>query len=280
VVCPVDSVKPLERRRGWSRDRIEKHNQERIGDLIAAGWDLIIVDEAHRLGGSTDTVARYKLGKALSDAAPYLLLLSATPHQGKTESFHRLMSLLDADAFPDIGSIKQENVAPFVIRTEKRRAIDDQGKPLFLPRTTRLIPVTWEERHSLQEKLYEAVTEYVREGYNQAMRENRQYLGFLMILMQRLVTSSTRAIAAALERRLEALKSTSLSFDDNNDAVDDLEDEDGQQQLEELLAARIAGLQNERDEVKLLLETARRCEAQGPDARAEALLNVLYRTQK
>ena len=164
VVCPVDSVKPLERRRGWNRERIERHNQERIGDLIAAGWDLIIVDEAHRLGGSTDTVARYKLGRALSDAAPYLLLLSATPHQGKTESFHRLMSLLDADAFPDIGSIKQENVAPFVIRTEKRRAIDDQGKPLFQPRMTRLIPVTWEQRHALQEQLYEAVTEYVREG--------------------------------------------------------------------------------------------------------------------
>ena len=80
---------------------------------------MIVVDEAHRLGGSSDTVARYKLGKALAEAAPYLLLLSATPHQGKTESFHRLVALLDQDAFPDIGSIKKEKVAPFVIRTEK-----------------------------------------------------------------------------------------------------------------------------------------------------------------
>jgi superfamily II DNA or RNA helicase len=65
-------------------------------DLISADWDLVIVDEAHRLGGSTDQVARYKLGQGLAEAAPYLLLLSATPHQGKTDAFHRLISLVDA----------------------------------------------------------------------------------------------------------------------------------------------------------------------------------------
>lgn len=280
VVCPVDSVKPLEKRRGWNRERIERHNQERIGDLIAAGWDLIIVDEAHRLGGSSETVARYKLGKALADAAPYLLLLSATPHQGKTESFHRLMSLLDQDAFPDIGSIKHENVAPFVVRTEKRHAINDRGEPLFMPRVTRLIPVQWQDKHALQKELYEAVTEYVRQGYNQAMRENRQYLGFLMILMQRLVTSSTRAIASALERRQLILQSTTITEDDLNDDDTDIFDSDSQEQMEELLASKIAGLHNEREEVKLLLETAKRCQAQGTDARAEALLDLLYTTQQ
>lgn len=280
VVCPVDSIKPVERRRGWTKERLERHNQERLGDLIAAGWDLIVVDESHRLGGSTDTVARYKLGKALAEAAPYLLLLSATPHQGKTESFHRLMALLDQDAFPDIGAIKHEKVAPFVIRTEKRRAINDRGDPLFMPRTTKLVPVQWEERHSLQKHLYDAVTEYVRQGYNQAMRDNRQYLGFLMILMQRLVTSSTRAIATALERRRDVLQSTTITQDDLNGDETDLPDEDSQEQLEELLAARIAGLHNEREEVKLLLETARRCQSQGPDARAETLLDLIYRTQQ
>ncbi|QDU47375.1 RNA polymerase-associated protein RapA [Symmachiella dynata] len=278
VVCPVDSVKPLEKRRGWNRERIERHNQERIGDLIAAGWDLIVIDEAHRLGGSSDTVARYKLGKALADAAPYLLLLSATPHQGKTESFHRLMSLLDQDAFPDIGSIKHENVAPFVVRTEKRNAINDRGEPLFMPRSTRLVTVKWQEKHALQEQLYEAVTEYVRQGYNQAMRDNRQYLGFLMILMQRLVTSSTRAIASALERRIGILQSTTITEDDLSDGSSDWFSEDSQEQMEELLASKIAGLHNEREEVKLLLDTAKRCQAQGPDARAEALLDLLYKT--
>ena len=83
VVCPVDSVKPIEKRKGWSVDRIAEYNRDRFEDLITAGWDLVIVDEAHRLGGSTEQVARYKLGQSLSEASPYLLLLTATPHQGK-----------------------------------------------------------------------------------------------------------------------------------------------------------------------------------------------------
>ena len=175
---------------------------------------MIICDEAHRLGGSTEQVARYRLGKALAEAAPYLLLLSATPHQGKSAGFQRLMALLDRDEFIAAGSIRREKVVPFVIRTEKRRAINDKGDPLFMPRLTKLMPVRWEEKHKLQKHLYESVTEYVRLGYNQAMRQNRQYLGFLMILMQRLVTSSTQAIATAMERRLEALQSNNFAATD------------------------------------------------------------------
>jgi superfamily II DNA or RNA helicase len=281
VVCPVDSVKPVERRRGWSKEKLEAYNQERLGDLLDAGWDLIICDEAHRLGGSTEQVARYRLGRALADAAPYLLLLSATPHQGKTAGFQRLMALLDREEFLAAGSICQEKVVPFVIRTEKRRAIDDRGAPLFLPRTTRMLIVRWEERHLLQQRLYESVTEYVRLGYDQAVRQNRQYLAFLMILMQRLVTSSTQAIASALARRLDALNATEVNVPDD-DLNDDLglSEGDAQEQLEELLAIRLAGLENEKDEVQTLLELARRCRALGPDARAETLLALLYDLQR
>ncbi len=194
VVVPMDSVKPLDKRRGWNAAQVKEYNQERFEDLISAGWDLVIVDEAHRLGGSTDQVARFKLGQGLSEAAPYLLLLSATPHQGKSDAFYRLMSLVDAQEFPDLSSVTRERVQPLVIRTEKRKAIDSEGKPLFKPRYTQLATVSWEERHREQQILYKAVTEYVREGYNQAILEKRSYIGFLMILMQRLVVSSTCAI--------------------------------------------------------------------------------------
>ena len=71
-----------------------------------------------------------------------------------------------------------------------------------------------------------------------------------------------------------------ITQDDLNDEDVDLSNEDTQEQLDELLAARIAGLHNEQEEVKLLLETANRCQAQGLDARAEALLDLLYRTQQ
>ena len=280
VVVPMDSVKPLDKRRGWSAAQVSEHNRERFEDLISAGWDLVIVDEAHRLGGSTDQVARFKLGQGLSEAAPYFLMLSATPHQGKTDAFHRLVSLIDAQEFPDISSVTRERVQPHVIRTEKRRAIDADGKPLFKPRRTQLGPVSWEERHHSQQLLYEAVTEYVREGYNQAMREKRSYIGFLMILMQRLVVSSTSAIRTTLEMRLEVLAAPQEQLTlFPLTSEEEWADLDGQEQIDVLLRTRLKALKNERAEVKLLLEAAARCEQIGPDAKAEALLDWLYRLQ-
>ena len=172
VVCPLDSVKPLDARRGWTREQIARFNRERFDDLVSAGWDLIIIDEAHRLGVSTDQVARYRLGDALGQAAPYLLLLSATPHQGKTDGFRRLMSLLDPLAFTDDDSVSQARVSPFVIRTEKRRAIDAEGNPLFKPRRTQLMAVTWGAAGAEQRALYAAVTDYVRDGCSKPSRRN------------------------------------------------------------------------------------------------------------
>jgi len=280
VVVPMDSVKPLDKRRGWSAAQVSEHNRERFEDLISAGWDLVIVDEAHRLGGSTDQVARFKLGQGLAEAAPYFLMLSATPHQGKTDAFHRLVSLIDAQEFPDVGSVTRERVQPHVIRTEKRRAIDADGKPLFKPRRTQLGPVSWGELHRNQQHLYEAVTEYVREGYNQAMREKRSYIGFLMILMQRLVVSSTSAIRTTLERRLDALAAPQEQLTlFPLTTEEEWADLDGQEQIDVLLRTRLKALKNERAEVKLLLEAAARCEQIGPDAKAEALLDWLYRLQ-
>ncbi len=281
VVCPMDSVKPLDGRRGWSKEEVAEYNRERFEDLVTAGWDLVVVDEAHRLGGSSDQVARYRLGKGLGEAAPYLLLLSATPHQGKSVAFHRLVALLDPDAFHDPVSVSKERVQPYVIRTAKRRAIDTSGESLFKPRRTRLVPVAWSERHGQQRQLYEAVTEYVRVGYNQALREKKSYVGFLMILMQRLVTSSTSAIRTTLSRRLEVLQSPEEQqwlFPEMSE--EDWVDLDGQEQMEMLLKMRLMALKNERAEVKLLMEAAKRTEATGPDAKTEALLEWIYRLQR
>ena len=280
VVAPMDSVKPIEKRSGWTADQLSEYNQERFEDLVLSGWDLVIVDEAHRLGGSTDQVARFKLGQGLAEAAPNFLLLSATPHQGKTDAFHRIMSLIDSQDFPNIRSVTRERVKPHVIRTEKRHAIDAEGKPLFKPRHTELIPVSWKERHHKQQLLYEAVTEYVREGYNQAMSEKRNYIGFLMILMQRLVVSSTSAIHTSLEKRLEALatpREQQVLFPPTLE--EEWADLDGQEQIDMLLRTHLRALKNERAEVKLLLDAATLCKQTAPDAKAEALLDCLYHIQ-
>ena len=106
----MDAVKPLAKRKGWSKEKVHQYNAKRYERLVNGQWDLIIVDESHRLGGSTEQVARYKLGQGLSEAAPYLLLLTATPHQGKSDAFQRLMSLLDPMVFPDLDSVTRERV--------------------------------------------------------------------------------------------------------------------------------------------------------------------------
>lgn len=281
VICTVDSVKPIDTRRGWSQEQIARYNRERFEDLVSAGWDLIIVDEAHRLGGSTEQVARFKLGDALSQAAPYLLLLSATPHQGKSDAFRRLIGFLDPDALPGDDAITREAVAPFVIRTEKRRAIDANENPLFKPRFTQLVPIEWGSAHTEQRALYDAVTEYVRDGYNRAIKEKQTAVGFLMILMQRLITSSTAAIRTALERRLTVLElpQGQLSLFPE-DVGEDWSSLDGQQQFDTILRARLKGLKDERKEVELLLSAARRCEAEGPDVKAEALLDRIQLQQR
>ncbi|WP_454278194.1 DEAD/DEAH box helicase [Sphingomonas sp. Marseille-Q8236] len=278
VICPLDSVKPLSRRRGWSWERITAYNQRRFEDLITAGWDLVVIDEAHRLGGSTDQVARYKLGAALADATPNLLLLSATPHSGKSDQFLRLMQLLDREAFPGEDCIDRDRVAPYVVRTEKRLAIDNEGNPLFKPRQTRLVTVDWAPRHDAQRQLYEAVTDYVRHGYNQALKSKQRHIGFLMVLMQRLVTSSTAAIAATLGRRLQALEDTpaQLSLAPDID-VAEMADMDGQSQLEELVDW--PGWRSEKAEVATLLRLAEQALG-GTDAKVEALLEHVYRIQQ
>ena len=279
VICSLDSVKPLETRRGWSLEQLSSYNRDRFEDLISASWDLVIIDEAHRMGGSTDQVARYKLGAALAEASPYLLLLSATPHQGKTDQFMRLMQLIDRDSFPDESSVTSERVRPFVVRTEKRLAIDAEGKPLFKPRMTRLHPVAWLDHHTAQQQLYEAVTDYVQHGYNQAMAAKQRHIGFLMILMQRLVTSSTAAIRTTLEKRLASLDKpeAQLSLFDTAD-VGEWADLDGQTQVD--LAVQTKGWEMEKAEVDTLLKLARSTEAQGTDAKAEALLELIYKLQQ
>ena len=275
VISPMDSIKPLEKRAGWSDEKVEKYNEERIYSIINSGWDLVIIDEAHRVAGSSGEVARYKLGNLLSQASPYLLLLSATPHNGKTEPFLRLVRLLDAEAFPNAKSIVKEQVAPFLIRTEKREAIDNNGNLLFKNRITHLVTLQWDERHSLQRELYQMVSSYVAKTYNKALRNKKKNmcLIFLLIIMQRMVTSSTAAVRQSLERRLNVLKTQNTRLGTlTEEDLEDLNIEDG---VEEALEAMSLDMEEEIAELERIIAVAKQAEFQHPDVKVETLTDTL-----
>jgi len=275
VISPMDSIKPIEKHAGWSEEKVEKYNEERIYSIINSGWDLIIIDEAHRVAGSSGEVARYKLGNLLAQASPYLLLLSATPHNGKTEPFLRLIRLLDADAFPNAKSIVREQVAPFLIRTEKREAIDNNGHLLFKNRITHLVTISWDERNNLQRELYEMVSSYVAKTYNKALRNRKKNmcLIFLLIIMQRMVTSSTAAIRQSLERRLNVLLEQRTCVGDlREEDLDELNIEDG---VEDALEAISLDMELEIEELKQIISLAKQAQFQNQDAKVEPLLNEI-----
>ena len=279
AVVTLDAVKPLTKRRGWSKERIQAYNLNRYEKLVHGQWDLIIVDESHRLGGSTDQVARFKLGQGLAESSPYLLLLSATPHQGKSDSFARLMSLLDPMTFPDEESVTQTRVSEFVIRTEKRKAVTSHGKPLFVPRTTRTQKINLQENQK-QVDLYEEVSAYVKEGYNQAIKDRKPHIGFLMVLLQRIVTSSTYAIRCTLERRLNVLEDLhNQASSINEDDMALFPELDGQELLEQLIEVNEPGRVAEMDRVKFLLSLSRDAENSGPDVKTTVLMDLIYELQ-
>ena len=275
VISPMDSIKPLERRNGWTEDRIAAYNEERIYSIINSGWDLIIIDEAHRVAGSTGEVARYKLGKLLSEASPYLLLLTATPHNGKTEPFLRLVRLLDERASPNMSAVVKEQVAPYVIRTEKREAIDNNGNNLFKQRITHVVNLIWDERHTMQRQLYSMVSDYVSKNYNKAMRARgkNMWIVFLLIMMQRLVSSSTRAIRESMERRVKILEEQAFRYESMSAA--EFADLELEESIEDVIQAMSLNIKEEIAELNRIIAIAQQAEYQYLDVKIEPLLSII-----
>lgn len=275
VISPMDSIKPLERRVGWTEEKIAQYNEERIYSIINSGWDLVVIDEAHRVAGSSGEVARYKLGNLLAAASPYLLLLTATPHNGKTEPFLRLIRLVDEKAFPNINAIVKEQVAPYVIRTEKREAIDNNGNKLFKNRTTRAIELHWDERHSMQCRLYEMVSDYVSKNYNKAMRNRgkNMWFVFLLIMMQRLVTSSTSAVRESMERRVKILEEQAFKYQSMSE--EEFAEMELEENMEDAIAAISLDIKEEIAQLNDIIAVAKQAEFQYLDVKVEQLLEII-----
>jgi SNF2 family DNA or RNA helicase len=181
---------------------------EILPSLSSAKFDLIIVDEAHKMsayryGEKTVKTKRYKLGEALSRCSdPHLLFLTATPHKGDPENFRLFIDLLEPGFFATTEMLQQsiENQDnPLFIRRVKEDLKDFEGRPLFLPRHVQTVAFDLSDEEKM---LYNDVSRYVKEQYNKALRsDRRRNVAFALVILQRRLASSTYAILKSLERR-------------------------------------------------------------------------------
>ena len=181
--------------------------------LKQADWDLIIVDEAHKMsatyfGGELKRTKRFRLGQLLSKQTRQFLLLTATPHNGKDQDFQLFLSLLDGDRFEGRmrDGVHTVDASDLMRRMVKEQLVTMDGKRLFPPRYA----YTLDFKLSREEAaLYEQVTNYVREEFNRAdnLEKGRKgTVGFALTILQRRLASSPEAIYQSLRRRRERLE--------------------------------------------------------------------------
>lgn len=279
IIVSLDALKPITQRAGWSQDRIDEYNKYRIESVVGADFDMIIIDEAHRMGGSTSQVSRYQMAETICNAVPNVLLLSATPHRGKSDHFRRVLQLIDADAFVGDGMPTIKDIEPFVMRSEKRYAVDYDGKKLFQPRTTIRLDVPLDDTlHKLQKALYAHVTDYVRYCFGRAKKGNRNATGLVMVMMQKLASSSTAAILGAMKTRLWRLQHQEIADDicdyDEEGIIDydDFNTDDFSVDVQR-------GFGSEEEKLEELITEAQFCLDNEPDAKATALIHAIYEQQ-
>ena len=279
IIVSIDALKPIESRQGWNQERVDAYNKYRLEMVVNADFDMVIIDEAHRMGGSSTSVSRFKMAEVLCNAVPNLLLLTATPHRGKSDHFRRLLQLMDADAFSGEGMPCIEDIQPYVMRSEKRFAVDYDGKKLFNERTTVRLDVLLDPvRHAAQIALYDHITDYVRICFGRAKSAKRNATGLVMVMLQKLASSSTDAILSALRTRLYRLEN---GEDEDNlegyglDGSLDYEDDEldvGDYSVEHTSS----GLKTEIEMLQKLVEEAEQCKATETDAKATALMEKIY----
>lgn len=181
--------------------------------LRSTDWDLIIVDEAHKLsanyfGNKVNKTKRFVLGELLGSICRHYLLMTATPHNGKEEDFQVWMSLLDSDRF--YGKFREGahkvDITDMMRRMVKEELLTFDGTPLFPERRAYTANFSLSP---LEASLYEQVTTYVREEMNRADKldnKKKTTVGFALTQLQRRLASSPEAIYQSLKRRRNRLK--------------------------------------------------------------------------
>src|SRR5437773_6588065 len=192
-----------------------------LPSLRQATWDLVIVDEAHRMSAYAEDKKslRYRLGELLRDTTDHLLLLTATPHKGDPLNFTLFLRLLDPDAYADVRSIREameRRRAPFYLRRTKEAMVyfperqpDGrwEARKIFTKRIPRTVRFSIE---GAEFELYREVSRFVKQQSARAAAQGEdpraRAIAFLMSLYQRRLASSTYALRRSLENRAKRLQ--------------------------------------------------------------------------
>lgn len=274
-------------------------NEDLQAKLRVSDWDLIVVDEAHKMsatvwGGEVKYTKRFLLGRLLSHITRNFLLLTATPHNGKEADFELFLSLIDSDRYGvNHGHSHQVvDVSDVMRRLVKEELLKFDGTPLFPERRAYTVNYSLSP---MEAKLYQEVTEYVQEEFNRAdqlNKERKNTVGFALTILQRRLASSPEAIYQSLRRRRERLerrlaeerlgkRAEEYLHTDWNELDDDDLPSDEQELLEDHVvdhasaAATIKELEAEINTLKYLEQLANRVRLSGVDRKWDELSNLL-----
>lgn len=182
--------------------------------LLRSRWDLIIVDEAHKMSAYANdrkTLA-YALGEHLSEMTDHYLLMTATPHKGDPENFCRFLSLLDRDVYGNIQSLQQamrQQEAPFYLRRIKEALLsfpDPETGAVTRLFTKREVRTAAFELDGEELEFYDQLTRYVEDQSIRAAQDDSargRAVGFTMAMLQRRMASTLYAVRRTLERMKE-----------------------------------------------------------------------------
>ncbi len=278
---------------------------EILPGLKQVQWDLVIVDEAHRMSWTPPSkkTARYALGELLRDCSDHIVLLTATPHKGSPANFTLFLQLLDEDVYADVRSIQeamQRQRAPFYLRRTKEAMVyfpERQTDGSWIARKifTKRIPHTVNfEIDGSEFDLYQDVTRFVKRQCARAIAQGddarARAVGFLMSMYQRRLASSTHSMRCSLENRVRRLEDMlRRAHDLIRTAPPELPDQDDLEEMEEsereklenildaiTLANNSDQVREEIDELKELAKDARAVEDGGHEAKLAKLKELLH----
>ena len=272
----VASLETLREDRGGRHRRIEE----------AEPWDLLIVDEAHRLNADEQAgpTLGYKFVDKLIEAhkVESVVFFTGTPHRGKDFGFYALMKLLRPDLFDPRKPYgpQAEWINQLVIRNNKQNVTDLEGNRLFQA------PLVENESYHYSDAeahFYATLTDFIASGKAYAgtlARSRGQAVMLVLIAMQKLASSSVAAVASALRGRLarmESARSARAAADHHKrpSGAPDPEDEDALNARDERVAQERTDLRLIEGEEARLRELVAKAEAVAKETKVERLIELI-----